>query len=95
MDSDADPSIYIIDPQDAIKKRILFKKFFCIVLFEVSFTSFFKEVTKLSKSRFFLLFLLNDRRIRIHEAQKHVDPVDPDPVLVVTYGCFLFPIHVN
>ncbi len=28
---------------------------------------------------FFLLFLLNDRRIRIQEAQKHVDPVDPDP----------------
>jgi hypothetical protein len=23
--------------------------------------------------------LLNDRRIRIREAQKHVDPVDPDP----------------
>ncbi len=44
------------------------------------------------KSRFFLLFLLNDRGIRIriqihtsdywirtHEAQKHVDPVDLDP----------------
>jgi hypothetical protein len=30
-------------------------------------------------SRFFLLFLLNERRIRIQEAQKHVDPVDPDP----------------
>jgi hypothetical protein len=30
---------------------------------------------------FFLLCLLNDRRIRIRilEAQKHVDPVDPDP----------------
>jgi hypothetical protein len=31
----------------------------------------------------FLLFWLGDRRIqiriRIHEAQKHVDPVDPDP----------------
>jgi hypothetical protein len=27
---------------------------------------------------FFLLFLLNDRRIRIQEAQNHVDPVDPD-----------------
>jgi hypothetical protein len=30
---------------------------------------------------FFLPFLLNDRRIRIRiqEARKHVDPVDPDP----------------
>jgi hypothetical protein len=58
-----------------------------------------KEVTKQKKSRFFLLYLLNDRRfririqsririgihtsdkwiqIRIQEAQKHVDPVDPD-----------------
>ncbi len=51
-----------------------------------------KKVKK--ESRFFLLFLLNDRRIRIQsrihysdywiririqEAQKHVDPVDPDP----------------
>jgi hypothetical protein len=38
----------------------------------------------------FLLFLLDDRRIRIHifdkwirmrirEAQKHMDPTDPDP----------------
>jgi hypothetical protein len=26
----------------------------------------------------FLIFLLGDRRIRIQEAQKHVDPVDPD-----------------
>ncbi len=48
-----------------------------------------KEVTKQEVSRFFLLFLLDDRRliegsgsgstgIRIREAQKHVDPVDPD-----------------
>jgi hypothetical protein len=40
-----------------------------------------KEVTKQKESRFFLLFLLGDRRIRIRiqEAHKHVDPVDPDP----------------
>ncbi len=47
-----------------------------------------QKVAKHYKSRFVLLFLLNDRRIRIHsfdywiriqEAQKHVDPVDPDP----------------
>jgi hypothetical protein len=31
------------------------------------------------KSRFFLLFSLDDRGIRIQEAQKHVDPVDLDP----------------
>jgi hypothetical protein len=27
----------------------------------------------------FLLFLLDDRRIRIREAQKHMDPMDPYP----------------
>ncbi len=43
-DPDADPdlSIFIIDLQDANKKRIK-KKFFCIVLFEGIFTSFFKD----------------------------------------------------
>jgi hypothetical protein len=30
---------------------------------------------------FFLLFLLDDKRIRIREAQKHMDPTDPDPDL--------------
>jgi hypothetical protein len=60
------------------------KKFFCLFLFEGTFTSLFKdknqkEVTKQYKSRFFLVFLLNDKRIRMQEAQKHVDPVDSDP----------------
>jgi hypothetical protein len=37
-----------------------------------------KEVTKQQELRYFLLVLL-DRRIRIREAPKHVDPVDPEP----------------
>jgi hypothetical protein len=39
-----------------------------------------KEVTKQWESRFFLLFLLGDRRIRIRiqESQKYTDPTDPD-----------------
>jgi hypothetical protein len=41
-DSDQDPSIFIIDFQDANKKLNLKKKFFCISLFESTFTSFFK-----------------------------------------------------
>jgi hypothetical protein len=28
---------------------------------------------------FFILFLIDDIRIRIREAQKHMDPTDPDP----------------
>jgi hypothetical protein len=41
-----------------------------------------KEVTKQKKSRFFLLFLLDDGRIRsrIREDQEHKDPTDPDRI---------------
>ena len=41
-DADPDPSIFIIDLQDANKNEFK-KKFFCIVLFEGTFTSFFKD----------------------------------------------------
>jgi hypothetical protein len=75
MDPDPDPAIFIIDLQDANKKLI--KKFFCILLFESTFTSFFKDKMsnrshKTVESRFFLLFLLNEIRIRMP---------DPDPYL--------------
>jgi hypothetical protein len=40
-DADPDPSIFVIDLQDAHKKNE--KKFSCILLFEGTFTSFFKE----------------------------------------------------
>jgi hypothetical protein len=58
--------------------------FLCLLLFEGTFTSFSKIKSqkgshKAERSKVFLLFLLGDRRIRIQEAQKHVDPVDPDP----------------
>jgi hypothetical protein len=41
-DSDPDPAIFIIDLQDADKK-LIFLKFFCILLFEGTLTSFFKD----------------------------------------------------
>jgi hypothetical protein len=62
-DADPDPSFFFIDLQDANKKVILFKKFFCILLFEGTFTSFFKG--KKSKRSHKTVYLLNDRRIRI------------------------------
>jgi hypothetical protein len=62
-DADPDPAISIIDLQ-GVKKTLIKKKFFCLLLFEGTFTSFFKD--KKSESRFFLLCLLDDRRIRIH-----------------------------
>ena len=41
MDPDVDPPIFVvIDLQDANKKLI---KFFCLFLFEGTFTSFFKD----------------------------------------------------
>jgi hypothetical protein len=39
---DPDPAIFVIDLQDANRKLIL-KKFFCLLLFEGTFTSFFKD----------------------------------------------------
>jgi hypothetical protein len=37
-----DPSVFIIDLQVA-NKKITFNKFFCTLLFEGTFTSFFKD----------------------------------------------------
>jgi hypothetical protein len=45
MDPDPapDPAIFVIDLQDANKKIICFSNFFCLFLFEGTFTSFFKD----------------------------------------------------
>jgi hypothetical protein len=43
MDPDSDPALFVIDLQDSNKKLILKKKFFCFLLFEGTFTSFFKD----------------------------------------------------
>jgi hypothetical protein len=58
---DPDSSIFIIDLQDANKKRIFLKQFFCIVLFDGTgtFTSFFKDkkskrIHKTVEIKFFL-----------------------------------------
>ncbi len=49
-------------PSRSQQKTIFKKKNFCLLLFEGTFTSFFKDK---EESRFFLLFLSDDRRIRI------------------------------
>jgi len=49
-DADPDPAIFIIDLQDANKKLILIK-IFCILLFEGTFTSFFKDKKSNKKSQ--------------------------------------------
>jgi hypothetical protein len=42
-DADPDPAIFVIDLQDANKKLNFLKKSFCLLLFEDTFTSFFKD----------------------------------------------------
>ncbi len=65
-DADPDPAIFIIDLQDA-NKKLVEKKFFCLLLFEGTFTSFVKdkksnrshksEVTEVSFSYYFCLVI--------------------------------------
>jgi hypothetical protein len=69
LNADPDPAVFVSDLQDVNKKKLF--QVFCLLLFEASFTSFFKEkshkeVTKQQESRFifFLLFLRDDGRIR-------------------------------
>ncbi len=42
-DTDLDPAIFVIDLQDASKKLIFLHNFFCLLLFEATLTSFFKD----------------------------------------------------
>jgi hypothetical protein len=42
MNADPDPAILVIDLQDA-NKKLIFLKSFCLLLFEGTFTSFFKD----------------------------------------------------
>jgi hypothetical protein len=41
--SDPDPPIFVIDLQEANKKPIKKKMFFCLLLFEDTLTTFFKD----------------------------------------------------
>ncbi len=87
MDPDpvADPAIFVRGLQE-VKKIYFFQKFFCLLLFEGTFTSFSKDTKSYSSQKtvginVFLTILLDDRRfrIRIQEVQTHLDPTDPDP----------------
>jgi hypothetical protein len=40
---DPDPAIFVIDLQDGSKKLIFEHNFFCLLLFEGTFISFFKD----------------------------------------------------
>ena len=78
-------------------KNKFFKKFFFLFIpfWRFIFQKFskiksHKEVIKQLESRFFILFLLDDRRIRIQEAKKHTDPMDPDPQHRMENKLFVF-----
>ncbi len=49
MDLDPNPAIFVIDLEEANKKLIKNKKFFCLLLFEGTFTTLFKD-KKLKRS---------------------------------------------
>jgi hypothetical protein len=62
---DPDPAIFVIDLQDANKKQL-----FCLLLFEGTFTSFFKDkkskrVKKIVGIKVCLTILHGGRKIRI------------------------------
>jgi hypothetical protein len=64
--ADLDPSIFVIDLQDANKNYCFLV--FLLITFSMYIYIIFKrpqKVKKKSESRFILLFLLGDRRIRI------------------------------
>jgi hypothetical protein len=42
-DPDPDPATFVTDLQDASKKLIFEHNFFCLLLFEATFPSFFKD----------------------------------------------------
>jgi hypothetical protein len=48
---DPDPAIFVIDLQDASKKLIFLNKFFCLLLFEGTFTSFFEDKKSKKKKK--------------------------------------------
>ncbi len=93
MDPDPAPAIFVIDLQDANKKLIKKKVFCLLLLEGTFASFFKDKKSKRSHYSvgFFLLFVLDDRiniqirihtsdlwiRIRIQEAQKHTDPMDP------------------
>jgi hypothetical protein len=67
--SDLAPAIFVIDLQEANKKQFfpIFSAYYVLKVHLHHFSKIkrHKEVTKQQESRFFLLFLLDDRRIRI------------------------------
>jgi hypothetical protein len=55
---DPDPAIFALDLQDA-NKQLISKKFFCLLLFEGKFTSFFKKSKRRHKTLGIKVFLTN------------------------------------
>jgi hypothetical protein len=82
-DSDPDPAIFVIDLQDANKKQV-----FRLILFEGTFTSYFedKKSKRSHKKVGFQVFLTIGSVIQ--QAQKHLDPTDPDSDQDPQHCCF-------
>ncbi len=73
QDPDPDPSVRGMDPRIRIHPKMSWIR-------NTVWSSRLKTKDNVPKEpMFFLQFLLYDRRIRIREAQKNMDPTDPDP----------------
>jgi hypothetical protein len=82
-DPNADPAIFLSDLQDVNKKQIFENNFFCLLLFEGTFTSFFKDKKSYRSHKsdktvgIFSLFLLDDGRIRVRNTDvRYCSPAD-------------------
>ncbi len=88
MNPDPDHAIFVFDLQDANKKLFFFSTFFCLLLFEGTFTSLFldKKSWRSHKTVWIKVFLT------IFAWSKDLDPYlwltnpDPDPGCPKTYG---------
>jgi hypothetical protein len=77
MYPDRDPAIFVIDIQDANRKLNKKKSFYAYYFLKLHLRNFSKikspkDVTKQQESRFFFLFLLYDRRIRIRSSDLQI-----------------------
>jgi hypothetical protein len=64
---DPDPAIFVINLQYA-NKKLFYKSFSAYYFFKVHLHNFSQIKSQKKESKFYLLFLLDDRRIRIHSS---------------------------
>ncbi len=85
--TDPDPGIFVSDLQDDDLKLLFFLRFFAYYFLKLHLHHYsklksYKEVTEQWELRFFLLFMLNYRRIRIHTLHQWIRIQDAKNTLI-------------